>query len=108
MSKFTEEWQRVRKEIGQMVGVMDSMASKYGECTDLEETYTQKGYQAGLKSGLCKTKAELCAECNHKALAEQCCQYAGVLNVFDKLETHQQKLIADIMLELALKKGRVK
>jgi len=108
MSKFTEEWQDLKKRMGHMVGVMESMAAKYGECTDLEETYTQKGYQAGLKSGLCKTKAELCAECNHKVLAEQCCQYADVLNLYHKLETDQQMLVSDIILEISRSNGRAK
>ncbi len=105
MSKFTEEWQRVRKDIGHMVGVMESMAAKYGECTDIEEIAKNKGFAEGYNLGIKKQKAEICEGCNHKVLAEQCCQYADVLNVFDKLEIHQQKLIADIMLEMVAKNG---
>lgn len=100
MSKFTEEWQATKKQLGHMVGVMESMAAKYGECTNLEETYYNKGLMKGREEGLKRTKADLCKECNHKALAENCCKYIGMLNIFDKLETDQQMLVSDIMMEI--------
>lgn len=100
MSKFTEEWQATKKSLGHMVGVMESMAAKYGECTNLEETYYNKGLMKGREEGLKRTKADICSECNHKTLAENCCKYADVLNIFDKLEAYQQMLISDIMLEI--------
>ena len=43
MSKFTQEWQKLRKDVGHMVSVMESMAVKYGECTELEDKYYKKG-----------------------------------------------------------------
>jgi hypothetical protein len=44
MSKFTEEWQATKKALGHMVGVMESMAAKYGECTEIEEVAKKKGF----------------------------------------------------------------
>ena len=105
MSKFTEEWQDLRKRMGHMVGVMESMAAKYGECTDLEETYTQKGYQAGLKSGLCKTKAEICEGCSHKVISELADKYAGFLKKYDKLSMDQQELVDDLVREFLSNEG---
>ena len=47
MSKFTEEWRKLRADMGHMVGAMDSMAIKYGECANLEEHFYNKGLAKG-------------------------------------------------------------
>ena len=60
MSKFTEEWQAIKKSLGHMVGVMESMAAKYGECTDIEEIAKKKGFTDGYNLGIKKQKAEIC------------------------------------------------
>lgn len=100
MSKFTEEWQATKKSLGHMVGVMESMAAKYGDCAELEEVAQKKGFTEGYNLGIKRTKAEICEKCYHKETTELACKYADVFNIYDKLEADQQMLIYDIMQEI--------
>jgi hypothetical protein len=100
MSKFTEEWQATKKALGHMVGVMESMAAKYGECADIEEKAKKKGFTEGYNLGIKKQKAEICENCYHKETAENVCQYAGFLNLVSKLSETQRRLINDIVAEM--------
>lgn len=97
MSKFTEEWQATKKSLGHMVGVMESMAAKYGECTNLEETFYNKGLVKGREEGLRRTKEEICKDCNHKVTAELSCKYADLLKDFDKLSYNQKEIIESLL-----------
>jgi len=100
MSKFTEEWQSTKKQLGHMVGVMESMATKYGECSDIEEIAKKKGFTEGYNLGIKKQKAEICENCYHKETAENVCQYAGFLNLYFKLSETQRRLINDVVAEM--------
>ena len=100
MSKFTEEWQRVRQELGHMVGVMESMAGKYGECSNLEETFYNKGLVKGREEGLRQTKAEICKDCIHKSTAENCCEYANMINMYAKLSSANRDIVLNMIYAL--------
>ena len=97
MSKFTEEWQAIKKSLGHMVGVMESMAAKYGECAELEEVAKKKGFTEGYNLGIKKTKAEICEKCYHKETAELACRYSILLYEFDRLETEEQEAIEGLI-----------
>ena len=101
MSKFTEEWQKLRKDMGHMVGVMESMAPKYNECSNLEETFYNKGFIHGQEAQAKKTKAEICNDCKYKATAENCCDYAFVINLYARLPARQRDVVLSLMQELS-------
>ena len=101
MSKFTEEWQATKKSLGHMVGVMESMATKYGECSDIEEIAKKKGFTEGYNLGIKKQKEEICENCYHKATAENCCDYAFVINLYAKLPARQRDVVLRLMQELS-------
>ena len=97
MSKFTENWQKLRADIGHMVGVMDSMATKYSECTNLEEHFYNKGLVKGREEGLRKTKTEICENCEYKKLNDLAKKYNYLLTEFDKLSYTQQKAVESVI-----------
>lgn len=97
MSKFTEEWQKLRADMGNMVGIMDSMAVKYGECTNLEEHFYNKGLVKGREEGLRKNKEEICKGCEHKVTSELSCKYTGLLREFDRLSYSRKEIVEELI-----------
>ena len=97
MSKFTEEWQATKKSLGHMVGVMESMAAKYGECTNLEETFYNKGLIKGREEGLRRTKAEICENCEYKKINDLAKKYDYLLTEFNKLSYAQKETVESVI-----------
>jgi hypothetical protein len=97
MSKFTEEWQKLRKDMGHMVGVMESMASKYGECTNMEETFYNKGLVKGREEGLRRSKAEICENCEYKKMNDLAKKYDYLLTEFNKLSYAQKEAVESVI-----------
>ena len=97
MSKFTEEWRKLRADMGHMVGVIDSMATKYDECTNLEEHFYNKGLVKGREEGLRKTKTEICENCEYKKVNDLAKKYNNLLTEFDKLSYIRKEAVESVI-----------
>ena len=97
MSKFTEEWRKLRADMGHMVGVIDSMAIKYGECANLEEHFYNKGLAKGREEGLKRTKAEICENCEYKKVNDLAKKYSYLLTEFNKLSYAQKEAVESVI-----------
>ena len=80
-----------------MVGIMESMAAKYGECSNLEETFYHKGLVKGREEGIKKTKSEICKDCEHKTTSELANKYADLLRDFDRLSYERKEIIESLL-----------
>jgi hypothetical protein len=80
-----------------MVGVMEGMADKYGECTNLEETFYQKGCTEGFKKGKQLLMDEVCHDCKHKKRNDLVEKYGYLVEQYDKLSYAQKEAVESVI-----------
>ena len=97
MSELSDRWHKLKSDIGSFTGELNSLAMRYEPLADVEEKAYKRGYDKGYKEAMAKTKADICNDCKHKALAEASCQYTNILKKWDELDIHKQLCISELL-----------